>query len=195
MPRPRTVSDADIVAGTVRAISRVGPVALTLADVGREVGLSPATLVQRFGSKRGLLLTLVADAATATRQGFAALRAAAKSPLGAVREYAVCLAGMAKSPAALANHLAFLQIDLTDPDFHRHALAQSRVVRAELRSLLDAAVEAGELRPTDTRALARLVHVTLNGSLLAWAIHRDGTAVRWLARDLAALLAPYLTSR
>ncbi|MCA1563440.1 MAG: TetR/AcrR family transcriptional regulator, partial [Acidobacteria bacterium] len=40
----------------IQVMARLGPVRLTLADVAREIGLSPATLVQRFGSKRGLLL-------------------------------------------------------------------------------------------------------------------------------------------
>jgi AcrR family transcriptional regulator len=192
VPRHRTVTDAEIQAGAARAIARVGPAALTLADVGREVGLSPATLLQRFGSKRGMLLALVADAAEGTRREFAALRAAARSPLGAVRDYAACMAQMAKTPAELANHLAFLQMDLTDPEFHTHALAQSRVARAELGALLDDAVAAGELTPTDTRSLARAVHTIVSGSLVAWAIHRQGTAARWVARDLEAVLAPYL---
>ena len=57
-PRPRAASDADILDATARAMARLGPARLTLADVAREAGLSPATLVQRFGSKRGLLLAV-----------------------------------------------------------------------------------------------------------------------------------------
>jgi AcrR family transcriptional regulator len=193
-PRPRTISDHDVLAGAARAITRAGPAALTLADVAREVGLAPATLVQRFGSKRGLLLALAAGAAEATRQQFAALRAEHRSPLAALGAFATCLSGMAETPEALANHLAFLQIDLTDPEFHRHALAQSRTTRDELRALLDAAVAAGELAPAgtvDTAALARAVHVTLTGSLLTWAVHREGTAADWVGEDLAALLRPF----
>ena len=61
-PRPRTTTDAAILIATHRAVTRVGPMRLTLADVAREAGFSPATLVQRFGSKRQLLLALVATA-------------------------------------------------------------------------------------------------------------------------------------
>ena len=57
-PRPRTVSDQAILAATARVIGDLGPAKLTLARVASEVGLAPATLVQRFGSKRGLLLAL-----------------------------------------------------------------------------------------------------------------------------------------
>ena len=46
-----------------RAIARLGPARLTLADVATDVGVSPAAIVQRFGSKRALLLATAADAA------------------------------------------------------------------------------------------------------------------------------------
>ena len=40
----------------MRAVAVVGPARLALTDVARETGLAPATLLQRFGSKRGMLL-------------------------------------------------------------------------------------------------------------------------------------------
>jgi len=39
-------------------MGELGPAKLTLARVAKAAGLSPATLVQRFGSKRALLLAL-----------------------------------------------------------------------------------------------------------------------------------------
>jgi AcrR family transcriptional regulator len=185
------VSDQAVLAGAARAIARLGPSALTLAEIGFEVGLAPATLVQRFGSKRGLLLALVADAAGATRRELAELRAAHPSPLAALYAYAERFAAMAEAPAALAHHLAFLQLDLTDPEFRAHALAQARVARAGLRALLDDARAAGELADVDTRVLARTVQTTLGGSLLTWGLAQQGAAVRWVRADLDAVLAPH----
>jgi AcrR family transcriptional regulator len=190
-PRPRTASDADLLMAAVRAVSRVGPSRLTLADVAAEAGVVPATLLQRFGSKRGLLLALAREGSTASAQELAALRAAHPSPLAALRATADCMAGMANSPEELANHLAFLNIDLTDPDFHRYALEGSRAFGAGLQALLDAAVVARELKRCDTARLARLVQEVLHGGLVAWAIHREGTAREWVRQDLEALLEPY----
>jgi AcrR family transcriptional regulator len=190
-PRPRTASDAEVLAAAARAVSRVGPARLTLADVAAEAGLAPATLVQRFGSKRGLLLTLAGQGSAAAAEQMAALRAAHPAPLDALRAVADCMAGMAPTPGELANHLAFLNMDLTDPDFHRHALAHARYFQAELTALLDAAVAAGDLAACDTGRLARLVQETIHGGLVAWAIHREGTAQEWLRQDLDTLLAPY----
>jgi AcrR family transcriptional regulator len=190
-PRPRETTDDAILEATHRAMSRFGPARLTLAHVAAEVGVAPATLVQRFGSKRGLLLALARQAAAVTGQQYAAIRAAHPSPLTALLAVADCMAGMAPTPEALANNLAYLHIDLTDPEFHQLALEQGRASRRELRAMLDAAVEAGELAPCDTERLARAVGVTLGGGLLAWAIEREGTAAEWLRYDLETLLSPY----
>jgi AcrR family transcriptional regulator len=120
--RPRTVSDEELLEATARAVSRVGPARLTLADVAKEAGVVPATLVQRFGTKRGMLLAL-------------------------------------------------------------------------MKGLLDDAVTAGELSACDTDALARVVQETLQGSLVAWAIYREGRAGEWVRRDLEFLLSRYLAPK
>jgi AcrR family transcriptional regulator len=188
-PRPRATSDQAILAATYRIVSQRGP-NLTLADVAREAGVSPATLVQRFGSKRALLLALTAGASGNVADDYARIRAAHRSPLAATFAVAECMAAMAGTPEMMANSLAFLQIDLTDPDFHTHAHAHSRASRAELKKLLDEAVRAGELRRCDTTRLARAVQSLMGGSLLQWAIDRDTTVVARLRDDLAALLEP-----
>lgn len=80
--RPRTVSEADILVGAARAMIQHGPARLTLAIVANAVGLAPATLVQRFGSKRGLLLALARQSVATTPQRFAQAYARGGSPSG-----------------------------------------------------------------------------------------------------------------
>lgn len=195
MSRPQKASDEDILKAAFRAISRLGPSRLTLADVAQEAGVSAAALVQRFGSKRALLLAAAADAARGGDYIFPGLRARHRSPLAALLGLADCMALMGKTPAEIAHSLAFLQIDLTDPDFHRHALAASAGMRAGIRALVKDAVSAEELRRCDTGRLASALQATMNGSLLSWAIHREGKAAVWIRRDLQALLAPYRRAR
>jgi AcrR family transcriptional regulator len=189
-PRPRATSDEHILNATYRVVSRLGP-NLTLADVAKEAGVSPATLVQRFGSKRGLLLAFAAGGSSQLGEEFARIRAAHRSPLAALYAVGECMAMMAVTPEILANSLAFLQIDLTDPEFHKHAHAHSRATQGELKSLLDAAVRAGELRRTNTARLARALQSLMGGSLLQWAIDRDGKAADRIRADLDALLKPH----
>ena len=186
-PRPRGTSDEALLAATHRVVSRLGP-NLTLGDVAKEAGVSPATLVQRFGSKRGLLLAFAAAGSADAASEVDAIRAQHTSPLAALHALARCIAAMADTPETLSNSLAFLQMDLFDPDFHRHALAHSRGMRAGIKALLDDAVDAGELPRTDTDRLSRAVQAMMGGSLLQWAIDREGKAADRLGEDLNALL-------
>jgi AcrR family transcriptional regulator len=184
------VSDDEILAAAARMIGRVGPLRLTLAHVAREVGLAPATLIQRFGSKRKLLLSLARQGAG--DDGFLeGLRAQGRSPLETARAFLLCFAGLAASPKEMANHLAFLQIDLTDAAFHRITSRLFRSNQEVLAGLLGEAKRGGEIAGADPKALARLLLAVVNGSLLTWAVYREGPASAWLARDVDLALEPY----
>ena len=192
-PAPRKVTDDAIFAATQRAMMRFGPQELTLAHIASEAGVTAGRLVQRFGSKRGLLLALSNRFGSGGGELFAALKQATPSPLGALRSYAACMAGLASSPDALARNLAYLQIDLTDPEFRANLLANARETRRQLESMVRDAVAAGELLDsTPVRQLARTVETVVSGALMTWACYQDGTAERWLSREVEAVLGPYL---
>jgi AcrR family transcriptional regulator len=195
-PRPRKVTDEQLFAAAHAVMNRVGPGELTLAAIAREAGVTAAVLVQRFGSKRDLLLALSARFAEGADGLIAGFAKRHRSPLAALRAYGACTAGLAESPAALARSLAYLQIDLTDPDFRAHLVAQARATRAGLRRLVDAAVRAGELVP-EVRAsrLARTLEAVISGSLLTWAFYQEGDAAQWMRAHVDAVLAPYLSKR
>jgi AcrR family transcriptional regulator len=188
-PRPRKVSDDEVVDAAARVMGRLGPAQLTLAEIAAEAGVTAGALVQRFGSKRELLLAVTARAADGAPDLFARLRAEHPSPVAALRAYARCFGEMGASPAAVARSLAYLQVDMTDPDFHRLVMGQAEATRAALRALVADAVDAEELAPaSDPETLARLIEATLGGSLLGWAFYQSGSAPEWVARDLEALL-------
>jgi AcrR family transcriptional regulator len=177
-------------------MTRLGPGELTLAEIGAEAGLTAGALVQRFGSKRELLLRLSAGAADSNASFLRGLRSKHRSPIAVLHAYAECLADLAASPAALARNLAYLQIDLTDPDFRKHLLAQSRATRLATKELIEEAIAAGDLvADADAGVLSRAVETALSGSLITWAIYREGDAAPWLRADLDAALTPYLPRR
>jgi AcrR family transcriptional regulator len=190
-PRPRETSDEEILAATARAMQKYSPTQLTLAHVAKEAGVVPATLIQRFGTKRNLLLTMCRTAPAGSTQQFAAGRAKYKSPLKALLELYVECSSFASTPESVANGLAYLQNDLTDPDFRTITLAQFKVFRTETRKFLDEAVAVHELIECDTAELARLIQQLNGGSMLDWAVFREGSLASWIRRDLEALLRPY----
>ena len=195
-PRPRKVSDSQLFAAAHAVMSRVGPRELTLAAIAKEAGVTAAVLVQRFGSKRALLLALAEKYSDGSGEFIAALAKRHASPLAALRAYADCMAGMAASPAALARNLAYLQIDMTDPDFRRHLVKQARATRSGLKRLVEAALKAGELTPGVKPAnLARTIETVLSGSLITWGFYRERTAARWMRTDLESVLEPWMTKR
>ena len=190
-PRPRTIADEQIIEAAAKVIGRVGPGNLTLADVGKEAGLSAATLVQRFGSKRGLLLAMATSAAESMDACFDMVRAAHPSPLAALVAAATDITRYFDTPEEVANHLAFLQMDLSDPDFHRLMVVSSKKTLDGYRRLLRDAVDAGELVECDTARLARAITAICGGSLIQWAVFRQGAAVAWVRQDVDAVLEPY----
>ncbi len=194
-PRPQTLSDAALLDGAARAISRIGILRLTLADVATELQITPGTLVHRFGSKRGLLLSLLRRSVGRSAARLAATRATRGSPYATLLAIGDRAARHVQTPEALANNLAFLQADLNDPEFHRLALARARGLRKEIRALVLEAIRVGELRRCNADQLARVVQATINGSLLQWAIERDGALARWIRRNIATILEPLARGR
>ena len=190
-PRPRATSDEQILAATMRVMERRSPADLTLAEVAKEAGVVPATLIQRFGTKRALLLAAVRTAPASVTSQFAAARAKWSSPLRALVElYAEC-SGFAATPEAVANGLAYLQIDLTDPDFRAITEQQFNTIRDETQRLLEDAVSAGELISCDAFQLATLIQQVNGGAMLDWAVRGDGSLAHYMRRTLEALLKPY----
>jgi len=193
--RPQKVTDEEVFAAAQRVMSRRGPHELTLADIAAEAGVTPGRLVQRFGSKRALLVTLSERFAGSAGPTFAALRASRCSPLAALQAYAACMADLAPTPDALLRNLAYLQVDLADDTLRKHLVKNARATRREIEALLESAIAAGELRSdVDVRALARTVEAVIGGSLMSWATYREGKAADWIVRDFQAVLAPWLTT-
>jgi hypothetical protein len=122
---------------------------------------------------------------------FNLVRASNPSPLAAVLAAGTEMTRYVSSPEEMSNHLAFLQTDLSDPDFYAVMLENSRRIIAGYQSLLDEAVAARELVPCDTARLARAVDAVAGGSLIGCAVYREGTAETWVRTDLHTLLDPY----
>ncbi len=192
-PRPRKASDDEVFAAAARVMQRLGPNELTLAHIAEEAGLTAGALVQRFGSKRDLMLRLMEQFAGGTGEMFAGLRRAHRSPLATIRAYAECMAGMAETPEAFMRNLSYLQIDLTDPALRAHLARSAKATREEMQKLIREAVAAKELAASvNPRQLARTIEAVIAGSMLSWAHYQEGSCAKWVRDDLNAVLKPHV---
>jgi len=189
--RPRTVSDEQVLAGAARVIARVGPARLTLAEVGGEVGLSAATVVQRFGSKRGVLLAVARHGADTLPLQVAAAQDAS-APAAALIDILVGIAGGIRSSEEFANHLAFLLLDLADPQFQRISRDYTAAVERAIADVLAASQAADELISGDLSQLPRAIHAAYNGALVTWGLAGEGSPAEQVRDQLRLLLGPYL---
>jgi AcrR family transcriptional regulator len=191
MPRPRKHTDEELVAAAARVIAARGPHQLTLTDIGREAGISPATLSQRFGSKRGLLLAVAASGPAVIGNAFSEASGRSRTPLGALEGALTSLAASVSDPDEVANHLAFLALDLASPDFREHAALDTGALRAGIDALIKEAATAGHVVVRSRPPLVELVQASYHGALLMWAIERDGSAAERVRRHVRLALAPY----
>jgi AcrR family transcriptional regulator len=190
--RPRSVDDVTIMAAVKALASELGPQGVTLSRVAKRVGLSAPALMQRFGSKRGLLVAFAKHESSSLSGVFEVARRRAPGAL------ATLTLGLSKLPQAtktrghMANGLAFLQLDLTDPKLREVAKAHSRALRAELRGLLDLAIQGDELVPAASSAsLAADLYATYCGAVVTWAVDGRGTLARWITAHVERVLAPH----
>jgi AcrR family transcriptional regulator len=191
MPRKRSIEDVDLLAAARRELSRVGAANITVEGVARETGLAKATVLQRFGSKRGLMVALARQSTDVLREKFASVVRAEGSPLLKLVDLLAHRAEPIERPNELANQLSFLPIALHDPEFRRLAVEQATCAQTGIRKLLEAAVEEGELASIDLAELTKLIYVTYTGSLLTWAVLRHGTVSEWVRSHVHAALRPW----
>lgn len=187
MPRPRETTDAELLAATASVISRCGPSRVTLAAIAAEVGVVPATLVQRFGSKARLLSTL---AELGVADGEARLRAAAESSTPPLRRLrAVVLAALAPidDPETAYRHIAQFGADLTDGPTREIVQRWHAHVETTLAHQVRAA--AAELPSAPSPAIAaRILAALITGSTVEWSLRPHGELRRRVSRDLDTVL-------
>ncbi|WP_328813921.1 TetR/AcrR family transcriptional regulator [Rhodococcus sp. NBC_00297] len=192
--RPRSIDNTQIFEAMIRVMGRTGPGSMSLASVAEEAGIVPGTLVQRFGSKRGLILAL----AEYTGQRSADLREQAqrdqRRSLDVLIELLVGAWDSSTTPQQYANHLAFLCADLADAQFLGLTQENHRSQRTLIDDLLHAGVDTGDLlEGTDVENLTATIQSVIAGAGVIWAIEQRGPLTERLHSALEQVLAPHRT--
>jgi AcrR family transcriptional regulator len=165
--------------------------ALTLAEVGAEVGLSAATVVQRFGTKRELMRRVI----ELRRQRVLAVDFRGEGePVNRIINGLSGLTEWLKTPEHVANVTAVLHTDVADPEFRVLVSAGYRDQRMLIAATLDEAIAERQIKPCDTEVVARLMELTMLGAQQSWAIEPCGELADWVAHCLWACIDPLLIS-
>lgn len=177
MARTKTVSDAAILDAAMALMLREGPEAVTFAAVGREVGLSAATLVQRHATKAEFLRAVLLRAWDRLDEQTAQLDASAElSPEGAV-QMLVAMFPVGEGETDYAEGLLILREDMRDPLLRERGAQWGAALASALgRRLSD--------NPARQQVLGRLMASQWQGAQLWWAFERQGDPASAIGAEL-----------
>ena len=186
MARPKTLPDIEVLAAAHRLLHERGPDGLTFASLARACGLSASTLVQRFGSKDGLVQGALLHAWDRLDDKTAGLAAAVpRTPDGAVD----MLLGLSQDYGGIetyADGLLILREDLRDPILR----ARGAAWKATLTAVLE---DCFACTPAVPRGLGLLIAAQWLGSLLWWSFDPSVDVERFVEDNLKRFVAAICT--
>ena len=186
MPRNRTIPDEVVLSAALDIVHADGPAALSFGALAERVGLAGSTLVQRFGSRAGLLQRALLHAWDHLDAATARADAAAAPGKAGVVELLVDLSGE-YTEDDFADQLLVLREDLRDPALR----ARGEAWIDALAGMIDRRL-AGQTA-ADPPGLGRLVVAHWQGTLTVWSFTRPGPlpdAVRDALTDLLEIVVP-----
>lgn len=179
MPRPKLVSDDQVLDATHAAMLRLGPERFTLSDVAAAVGLSRAALIQRFTDKRTLHLKTLERSTQEVRDYFAA----APREQGLVPLWAMLrdLIGGMGSGEGFAGYLLLAWDDINDPALNRLARERNRLVRQAIVERLPETPDRAES--------AALIQMVIQGACMLWLVEPQGTLAGYTETETRKVIA------
>ncbi|MBS3904404.1 MAG: TetR/AcrR family transcriptional regulator [Simkania sp.] len=185
MPPKKTIDDALVLEKALLVISELGPETFTLADIGKVVGLAPATLMQRFGSKQALLIKAAKHVPAKLSVDLEKLKARALTWDVELVELLSQMPEGFGTRQEIANSLGLLKLDMVDPELHLIARQLFEQLKERIKELLEQAKSQGKLTPkSDVDALAWELDALRHGLVIQWALSGDGSLQQWLQKGL-----------
>lgn len=183
----------ELIQVATRLIARNGSRGTTLADIGREGGVSQAAVVYHFGTKEGLINAIL-DARDAFEDGLL-WRLGPDPGIRIFNIVAEIVAGWSGNPE-LVGLLGVLIAENVGADaaLRPRLAANYQLTVDRLTATLSAAQSRGEIREDiDARAKAIEILAFLSGLELAWLVSSNTpaseTASAWAAEQIANLSA------
>lgn len=181
MARTKTISDEAVLTAAATVMFAKGPSEFTLAAAAKAAGIAPATLVQRFGDKQGLVVAAIAQDNRAFERFLANLPPASGAE-AVIDIFARMFPDVADDVDHFADQLLWLRQDMRDPDLNRLARERFAALRAAIAARLPPL-------PIPADDAAALVEAQWQGALLQWGIFRQGRLADFVTASLRAWFA------
>lgn len=181
MAQKKSIDDQSVLEKALFVISERGPDAFTLADVGKAVGLAPATLMQRFGSKQQLLILAAKQANVKLRQDLEELK---KQKLPWDQELIHLVSAIPEgfgSRQDIANSLGVLKLDMVDPELHPIARHLFESLRERIQELIQKGQAIGQIDASvDPKNITWELDALRHGLVIQWCLSGNDTLQKWL---------------
>lgn len=184
MPRRKKLSDEQVLDAILPEILRRGLQSVTLPELGEVVGLSPATLLQRFGSRTGVIEAALDRTTDALELELQQPLPGDEEPLDGLIGWLVRLAEPVADRELLAGSLEILGRDIVVPE--RNAAARRHL--GLVRQRIERALVASGRTATAARWQGAMVEAHWHGLSIQWALHGEGPLDGWMRDGLRALL-------
>lgn len=179
MTRPKTLEDEIVLEKTLELIMQHGAATFTLRQVSKKVGLSPATLLQRFGTRNKLLAKAIHHHNAKVRDRLAKTRLTAKgTPEKAIVRMLLEDAESIEKPADVAAGLDILKMDIIDKDLKESAKEYFDLRIEFIENLLP------KKKGRDSREIAMFLLDVWQGAIMMWALCGKGELRPHLKRRL-----------
>lgn len=147
------------------------------------MGLAPATLIQRFGSKQQLITLAAKQAYVKQVETLAELK---KKHLPWDKELIHLLSSMPEgfgSRQDIANSLGVLKMDMVDPELHPIARDLFESLRQRFQELLMEGRRLKQLPDIDVNAVTWELDALRHGLVIQWTLSGKGTLEKWLKKS------------
>lgn len=161
MPRPKTVSDEDVLSAALEVLGSKGT-GFTLSDLASHVGLSRATLIQRFGDREAILIRMAEHEVALTRAWLDGLPL--ESGPGALWRFLETIVGSMGAGEGFSVRVTVAAVESTN--------RRLRMLAAERYALVQQAIARRLPYGTPQEAAAQL-HAIIAGASMQW-VASDG---------------------
>lgn len=159
MPRPKTISDEDVLAAALEVLADKGQ-NFTLTDLANRIGLSRATLIQRFGDREAILLRIAAYEVELTHQWLEGIEIV-PGPDG-LWQFLEIIVGSMGAGDGFSARVTLAALEAQNPALREFARERYALVQAAIAARLPAG-------PNRIRT-AEHVHTTIAGASMQWVV-------------------------